>query len=94
MDYAKYIREFRKQPTKKLIEDYHGYNDEFRRYARQEFVKRNVPENKLPYKKRESNKPTSAMIEAVEKHENKVNPRNTYDPWGTEQAIKKLGFGW
>jgi len=52
MDYKDYERKFRKNSTKYLIERYNGFNDDFRRIARDEFKKRKVPASKLPYKKR------------------------------------------
>ena len=50
--YGKYETRFRKRKTETLIKNYHKYNDDFRKIARDEFKKRKVPTSKLPYKKR------------------------------------------
>jgi hypothetical protein len=52
MDFKKYEQKFRKTKTSTLLKDYHKYNADFRRIAREEFKKRNVPASKLPYKSR------------------------------------------
>lgn len=51
MDYRKYLKDFRGRSTKNLINGYHKWNDQFRRIARDELLKRRVPNKNLPWKK-------------------------------------------
>jgi copper oxidase (laccase) domain-containing protein len=51
-DYRAFVREFRGRSTDTLIKNYHKYNSDFKRIARQELKNRGVSSNKMPFKKR------------------------------------------
>jgi len=75
MDFVKYKRDFKKKSTKYHLENYYKYNEEFRKYAREEFEKRKVPEDMLPYKKRKKQheKSESVGYERKEHHHDPLN---------------------
>ena len=64
MSFKEYEKKFRKRTTSSLIKGYSRFNDDFRRIARDEFKRRNVPSSKLPYTKRKgTQKKSSSMFD-------------------------------